>query len=246
MEEKFKSGRSTFILLNEGYRKNQVIVLVDRSNTTRKSPVFHALRSELEACGITFYEFRPFGGLRKQKPDPMSRLWRYLQRNVRSRWPDFPGWFDYLSPERHEIDVLAKELGQGVKRLSRHNSVCLLTHSRGGRIATRMMVNASARLVAGCICFGYPFKHPSKGPQKSRVRHLQALKSPCLIFQGLDDAYGGEEMIRHFTLSKAINIVFLDANHNYMKVDSEDRRKIFELVAKFLHINTLTTQHEIV
>ena len=53
--------------------------------------------------------------------------------------------------------------------------------SLGGRIAS--MVADEAK-VLGIVCLGYPF-HPPGQPEKTRTKHLENLRTPALILQGV-------------------------------------------------------------
>src|SRR5947209_5742628 len=55
--------------------------------------------------------------------------------------------------------------------------------SMGGRIASLIADQAN---VAGLVCLGYPF-HPVGKPDRLRVGHLRALRTPTLILQGTRD-----------------------------------------------------------
>jgi predicted alpha/beta-hydrolase family hydrolase len=84
--------------------------------------------------------------------------------------------------------------------------------SMGGRIASMVADEAG---VAGLVCLGYPF-HPPGQPEKLRVAHLETLKTPALFLQGTRDAFGTEDEISRYSLSKKIRIVFLpDGDHSF-------------------------------
>ncbi len=74
--------------------------------------------------------------------------------------------------------------------------------SLGGRIASLVADEAG---VAGLVCLGYPF-HPPGQPEKLRVAHLAALKTPTLIVQGTRDPFGSAEEVAGYRLSPAIRI----------------------------------------
>ena len=56
------------------------------------------------------------------------------------------------------------------------------------------------------VCLGYPF-HAAGKPEKPRVEHLAALRTPTLIVQGERDALGSRERVAGFSLSPAIRLV---------------------------------------
>jgi predicted alpha/beta-hydrolase family hydrolase len=84
--------------------------------------------------------------------------------------------------------------------------------SMGGRIASLI---ADETEVAGLVCLGYPF-HPSGKPDKLRIEHLKAIKTPTLIVQGERDALGNKEEVSGYRLSKNIQFHWLpDGDHSF-------------------------------
>ena len=83
--------------------------------------------------------------------------------------------------------------------------------SMGGRMASML---ADELAVRGLVCLGYPF-HPPARPDKPRVEHLAALRTPCLIVQGTRDPFGTPSDVRKYKLSAAIRIVWVeDGDHD--------------------------------
>ncbi|MBR9912505.1 MAG: alpha/beta hydrolase [Gammaproteobacteria bacterium] len=83
--------------------------------------------------------------------------------------------------------------------------------SLGGRMASMVADELAA---AGLVCLGYPF-HPPRKPDRLRVEHLADLATPTRIFQGTRDALGSELEVRDYTLSAAIELVWLaDGDHD--------------------------------
>jgi predicted alpha/beta-hydrolase family hydrolase len=84
--------------------------------------------------------------------------------------------------------------------------------SMGGRIASMVADDAG---VAGLVCLGYPF-HPPGKPDKLRVEHLRALRTPTLIVQGERDALGHRDEVAGYALSPAIRLHWLaDGDHSF-------------------------------
>jgi len=84
--------------------------------------------------------------------------------------------------------------------------------SMGGRMASLV---ADECQVAGLVCLGYPF-HPTGKPERPRVDHLAALKTPALILQGTRDPFGSQEEVASYDLSLAIQVHWLaDGNHDF-------------------------------
>ena len=87
--------------------------------------------------------------------------------------------------------------------------------SMGGRVASMVAddLHAAGR-IAGLLCLGYPF-HPVGKPTQLRTGHLGGLKTPALIVQGTRDPFGTPDEVATYTLSKAIDILWLpDGDHD--------------------------------
>lgn len=84
--------------------------------------------------------------------------------------------------------------------------------SLGGRMASLL---ADETGVAGLVCLGYPF-HPPGRPEKLRTAQLQALRTPALICQGTRDPFGNEKEVSNYSLSKSIEILWVeDGEHSF-------------------------------
>uniref|UniRef100_UPI003299D2F0 alpha/beta hydrolase family protein n=2 Tax=Pseudomonadota TaxID=1224 RepID=UPI003299D2F0 len=68
--------------------------------------------------------------------------------------------------------------------------------------------------IAGLLCLGYPF-HPPEKPDQLRTAHLADLKVPTLIVQGTRDPFGTMDEVSSYSLSKMIEILWLeDGDHD--------------------------------
>ena len=85
--------------------------------------------------------------------------------------------------------------------------------SMGGRIASMVADEAG---VAGLVCLGYPF-HPPGNPARTRVKHLENLRTPTLIVQGTRDSFGLPADVSSYQLSKQIRIVWIEAGDHSFK-----------------------------
>ena len=75
----------------------------------------------------------------------------------------------------------------------------------------------------GLVCLGYPF-HAAGKPDKPRVAHLEAIKTPTLIVQGTRDTMGKPEEIAHYKLSTAIDVCWMDdGDHSFKPRKSSGR-----------------------
>jgi|TARA_A100001391_G_scaffold86805_1_gene57114 hypothetical protein len=87
--------------------------------------------------------------------------------------------------------------------------------SMGGRVASMVADELfAAGRIAGLVCLGYPF-HPPGKPEQLRTAHLEQLRTPTLIFQGTRDPFGVLAEVSGYTLSPAIEVVWLeDGDHD--------------------------------
>jgi predicted alpha/beta-hydrolase family hydrolase len=109
--------------------------------------------------------------------------------------------------------------------------------SLGGRIASMVADEAG---VLGLVCMGYPF-HPPTRPAQTRVKHLQALRTPTLILQGTRDSFGLPEEIAGYALSPAIRIEWLeDGDHSFKprvrsgRTEAGNLKRAIELISAFV------------
>lgn len=85
--------------------------------------------------------------------------------------------------------------------------------SMGGRMASLLADELGAD---GLVCLGYPFYAVGK-PEKPRVEHLAALKTPTLIVQGERDALGNRAAVQGYELSQSIEVMWLVAGDHDLK-----------------------------
>ena len=85
--------------------------------------------------------------------------------------------------------------------------------SMGGRMASLLADELGAD---GLLCLGYPF-YPAGKPEKPRVAHLAAFKTPTLIVQGERDALGNRQTVSTYELSPAIELLWLAAADHDLK-----------------------------
>jgi predicted alpha/beta-hydrolase family hydrolase len=92
--------------------------------------------------------------------------------------------------------------------------------SLGGRIASLIADEVS---VAGLVCLGYPF-HPAGKPERTRVKHLETIRTPTLILQGERDPLGNRQDVGKYALSANVRIHWLpDGDHGFKPRKSSGR-----------------------
>ena len=88
-------------------------------------------------------------------------------------------------------------------------------HSLGGRVASMVAQELyDDGVIAGLVCFSYPF-HPPAKPEQLRTAHLLGLTVPTLIVQGTRDEFGTPDEVADYDLSPAIEVHWLgDGDHS--------------------------------
>lgn len=141
-------------------------------------------------------------------------------------------WFYYWQVLRpHSIEKQVQKLRKVLASLGPDKSIHVLAHSAGARMASVVADTPSIQKIIG---FGYPFKHPDKPEEKERTQHLAHVKKPFLIFQGLDDEYGGQEVPHKYPLSPTIELSFLHTNHDYENIAPSEWVQVCTKINAFL------------
>ncbi len=90
--------------------------------------------------------------------------------------------------------------------------------SMGGRMASLLAAEPDlAGILAGCVCFGYPF-HPPGKPDRWRVEHFGRFAVPVQIIQGTRDPFGKQSEVQDSPLVQvdSCGIYWLDgADHDF-------------------------------
>ncbi|NRP72347.1 hypothetical protein ILFOPFJJ_03245 [Ensifer psoraleae] len=112
-------------------------------------------------------------------------------------------------------ETLKTEYEAAIAALGATSPLVIGGKSMGGRVASMIADDLhSSGKIAGLLCLGYPF-HPPTKPEKLRTKHLVDLKTPTLICQGTRDEFGTREDVAGYTLSDAIEILWLeDGDHD--------------------------------
>ncbi len=127
--------------------------------------------------------------------------------------------FEYMASRRTSssrkppprAEKLCPEYVAAIAALGASGPLIIGGKSMGGRVASMI---ADEHHAAGLLCLGYPF-HPVDKPTQLRTAHLANLKTATLIVQGTRDPFGTREEVTGYTLSKAIEILWLeDGDHD--------------------------------
>lgn len=130
--------------------------------------------------------------------------------------------FGYMAARREgsrkpppRAETLNPEYRAAVAELGAAGPLIIGGKSMGGRVASMVADDLHAQgAIAGLLCLGYPF-HPPAKPEQLRTKHLAALRTPTLICQGTRDEFGTCNEVAGYTLSPAVEILWLeDGDHD--------------------------------
>lgn len=112
-------------------------------------------------------------------------------------------------------ETLNPEYIAAIDALGAKGSLIIGGKSMGGRVASMVSDELyKAGRISGLLCLGYPF-HPVGKPDQLRTAQLAVMRTPTLIVQGTRDPFGTREEVAGYTLSKAIEILWLeDGDHD--------------------------------
>ena len=131
--------------------------------------------------------------------------------------------FDYMAGRRRSAgrkpppraEKLCPEYLAAVDALKIEGPLIIGGKSMGGRVASMIAddLHAAGR-IAGLLWLDYPF-HPIGKPEQLRTAHLARMTTPALIVQGTRDPFGTRQEVSTYTLSKTIEILWLeDGDHD--------------------------------
>ena len=133
--------------------------------------------------------------------------------------------------------ILMQSFRDAIEEVGDDTGLVIGGKSMGGRIASMVADDAG---VLGVVCLGYPF-HPPGQPEKTRTKHLEAMRTPTLIAQGTRDSFGTPEDVRGYQLSRAIRIEWIeDGDHSFKprarsgRTEADNIRAAIALVTEFV------------
>jgi predicted alpha/beta-hydrolase family hydrolase len=199
--------------------KDGVVLFVGRLNFRAGGAFCDRVAALFRECGLAFAQFEPPFEAASRRIDPVGRLHALppvLYRPIKAlHFMARPGASRFLFPavrQRYQSVAFWEEsLLRAVGALPRL-PLLLAGYSQGARVATLAGARAGA---AGIVCFGYPFKNPVGPEDAARTAHLGTLDTPCLIFQGTRDEYGGPDVSMRYRRSAAVALEFINADHGY-------------------------------
>lgn len=110
----------------------------------------------------------------------------------------------------------------------------LIGRSSGARVVTEIAADPElSRQVDAVIALGYPFRRPDRPDDPARTAHLRAVRAPCLIVQGTDDEYGGEDAFHTYPMSPTIACKMVEAAHT-MRLDQANWGALGSVIKAFL------------
>lgn len=114
-------------------------------------------------------------------------------------------------PDRQ--DVLLHAWHDAIAQLGGARGLVIGGKSLGGRMASLIADEVGAK---GLVCLGYPF-HPPGRPRVLRTKHLERLKTPALVVQGVRDSMGSAVEVPDYVLSPNIRLVWIEDGDHSLK-----------------------------
>jgi predicted alpha/beta-hydrolase family hydrolase len=187
------------------------LVLAHGAGAAMDSPFMAAMAEGVAADGVKVVRFE----------------FPYMQRRratARGGAPD---------PER----VLLQAWRNTIAELGGGSGLVIGGKSLGGRIASMVADETGVR---GLVCLGYPF-HPPGKPEVTRTKHLESLRTPALILQGMRDPFGSPEDLKRYRLSSKIRVEWIeDGDHSFKprarsgRTEADNLRVAVTLVNDFI------------
>jgi len=225
--------------------KNNVIILVGRDDWQKDEVLNSTLISRLRKNNVEIIWEDPAAEViyilrkieKKLECLPAS-IKKFNLRAIRILYGLLhPSYFLYLY-KRKNSSVLSR--CEALKKTTRKRGVAeqviVISRSSGGRVSSLIADELSLKHI---VCLGYPFKHPDLGDEPERYLHLEKLKTPMLIIQGVHDEYGGLEIKNKYKLSEKIELLFFNTNHDF----NIDEAMAHDIVEKIESVVGLTKKH---
>ncbi len=224
--------------------KNSVFLFVGRDDWQKDTGLNHVLVNyskkkkykivwEDPAGGFT-YKLRLIESHFKNIPSIIKKLNLRLSQILYAltHWSYFIYLYEQIFNRKEEdfVKLRCKRLKKRIQELSIENEVVIISRSSGGRVSSLI---ADELKIKHIICLGYPFQNPDNGVEPERYLHLEHLKTPMLIIQGIDDEYGGSEIKEKYKFSSNIGLYFVDADHSF-NVDANTWNEIYHQIDKVI------------
>lgn len=147
------------------------LILAHGAGAPADSPFMESLAAALAVAGVASVRF-DFAYMERRRADGRKR-----------------------PPDRQEILLSRFRAVVRQIREERGGRVFVGGKSMGGRMATYLAAEPDmSGLLAGCVCFGYPF-HPPGRPEQWRIHQFDRFHCPVLIVQGTRDPFGKREEV---------------------------------------------------
>ena len=141
-------------------------------------------------------------------------------RVVRFEFPYMAARREGCRPPPDREPVLLDAWREVIAALGGADRLVIGGKSLGGRMASRLADDAGVR---GLVCLGYPF-HPPGKPERLRVSHLEALRTPALVVQGTRDTLGSRDDVAGYSLSPSIRIHWIEDGDHSLKPRAKSGR----------------------
>lgn len=155
----------------------------------------------------------------------------FLKLRFMLKYRDWKGhYFQLFKPHYRDFDYRKAILHHFFSTLKSKYKVIIVGRSAGALLATQLADEFQFEHV---ICLGYPFKDHDLPDEPYRTEHLAHLKTPTTIYQGTKEVYGRPSELGNYKLSKNIQIIGVDSDHDYA-LNTADLTKITQQLNELL------------
>ncbi len=214
-----------------------ILLIMERDNFEKDRELIAGITSHLHISDHELLWYNPLGAGKNAFLDPTGKLASYprsRRRLIKAMrlllYPDY--WKHYLSLRSVREKTVEGKVENLRRFLRRYPDarITILSRSAGGRISSLLANEAG---VAKLVCLGYPFKHPDHDDEPARYQHLDTLRTPFLILQGMRDQYGGTGTEQQYALSPLITLEYVDTDHDF-KLSEKKWSEVIERINQFL------------
>jgi hypothetical protein len=221
------------------------LLWLERQNHMKDESLMARLEMALRSSFEVFIPYRCNGAHASTILDPTNRLksWPvWVRKPIKalllighpSQWSHFLNWW-YVSKttviKPNALNERTRDLRHYLKDLkSRHQRLVIIGRSINAVTATRIADEFDIEKV---IALGYAFENPKLGVEPIRFKHLETIRTPCLIVQGVHDVYGGNDVAERYRFSPAVKLAFANTDHDF-HLEGDDWNSLIHRLNTFI------------
>jgi len=226
-------------------KTNKIILLIGREQLQKDSYLYKAILSEIKGIRFDVFSDSSWPYLKKFYQIIIQIIPKFIRKQsiIRSLYLNLKENFystilkstDYqlrlaFQANPNDIPLRIEKLTKRLNKIPSPTEITLIGRSAGAIVATMVSLKHPIDKI---IALGYPFKHPDLDEEAYRYEHLEHVKTPMLLIQGLQDVYGGKEIETKYKFNERTKLVFEDINHDF-ELSEANRIRILEMIENFI------------